>query len=100
MNWTNGPMDCWIIFAVFFGPFFGPFAETFFIEILREEWLVLYYSIMNTHANGKMAPELSVIARQYKRKLRGKLSYRQRKLATPLVSFRTVRFQRHVMWAT
>lgn len=42
MNWTNGPMDCWIIFAVFFGPFFGPFAETFFIEILREEWLVLY----------------------------------------------------------
>ena len=43
MNWTNGPMDCWSIFAVLFGPFFGPFAETFLIEILREEWLVFFF---------------------------------------------------------
>jgi len=57
MNWTNGPMDCWIIFAVFFRPFFGPFAEAFFIEILREEWLVLYNSIMDTACERENAPE-------------------------------------------
>jgi len=37
--------------------FFGPFAEAFFIEILREEWLVLYNSIMDTACEWENAPE-------------------------------------------